>query len=394
MNVGEVKPPASGKNWLTDWAPHPETGQNLDVLDGIRGLAILMVVACHFADHHPKNAVGRFVVATLGAGNMGVPLFFALSGFLVARPFWRQKLKGTDAPALPSGYARRRFWKIYPPLALSILVWLPFYYFQEGNFQYVELAGQWLTGMAFFQSHVSSLFNPVMWSLIVEVHFYMVLPLVFLALKRVSFARGLWVVFLLFLVVPTVYRIWQICEANRFSSHPQIHVLFPSQLDAFALGILLAGWEAGGQLPRGWARAGDVGLALWVLLLPLTGWLESLRYFGMDPQWAGELKRWAFQAASALLLFYAADPQHPRARLLSAPGLRWCGFISFEWYLFHQPVNLWMTGVLERQETSAGVKFLVLAGVFALGLGLAVVVYRFFSLPILKWSRRRPHPLN
>ena len=82
-----------------------------------------------------------------------------------------------------------------------------------------------------------------------------------------------------------------------------------------------------------------VGLVLWVLALLVYAWLypyPQTRGFATD-----ELTLGAFKAAAGCLLFFVADPQHAAARFLSAPWLRWCGIISYEWYLFHRPLILW-----------------------------------------------------
>jgi peptidoglycan/LPS O-acetylase OafA/YrhL len=86
-----------------------------------------MVVFCHHFYVNPKSGPAiLFTGALLESGGQGVQLFFALSGFLISWPFWKRKLTNSAA-IVPPGYSRRRFWKIYPPLALSLVIFTPCY---------------------------------------------------------------------------------------------------------------------------------------------------------------------------------------------------------------------------------------------------------------------------
>jgi peptidoglycan/LPS O-acetylase OafA/YrhL len=91
------------------------------------------------------------------------------------------------------------------------------------------------------------------------------------------------------------------------------------------------------------------------------------------------------------LLCYIADPRHPRAQLLARPWLRWCGIISYEWYLFHQPIIFWARTSFGPAGGNVLKYGLVAGGSFVVGLAVAILVYRCFSLPILRRGRAR-HP--
>jgi peptidoglycan/LPS O-acetylase OafA/YrhL len=95
----------------------------------------------------------------------------------------------------------------------------------------------------------------------------------------------------------------------------------------------------------------------------------------------------AAKIAAGCLLFFVADPAHPVARLLCAPWLRWCGIISYEWYLFHQPIIVWARQSFGPAGGNSFRFAAIVGGSLLLGLIIAAATYRFFSLPILKYGR-------
>ena len=369
------------KHWLDAWHVNHSANRDYDFIDGLRGVAILMVVICHHFYVNPKSGPATlFAGALIEAGGGGVQLFFTLSGFLISWPFWKRKF-AQSAIVVPPGYYRRRFWKIYPPLALSLVVFTPFYVLIHHDWSYIALAGQWLAGIPFLLP-VSGKLNPVMWTLVIEVQFYAVLPLIFLMLKKVSPKACLWVVTSLFLLVPVSV---QILAGWHPTFYPEINSYFPSGLDSFCLGVLLAGLENMGMVKKSWARLGILGVALWLLALLGLAWNiahpsgeSSLYYQGLG---------WVEKIASGCLLGYIANPQHPVARWLCTPVLRWCGIISYEWYLIHQPVTLWAREMFGPADGSFLKYAGIVGGSFIFSLAAAALVYRYYSLPILKFGR-------
>jgi peptidoglycan/LPS O-acetylase OafA/YrhL len=310
-------------------------------------------------------------------------LFFTLSGFLISWPFWKRKANGSES-VIPPGYGWRRFWKIYPPLALSVLLLTPCFILWMGHAPlFLITAGQWLTGLAFLMP-VSGKLNPVMWSLVVEIHFYLILPLLFLLTKPLSARTCLWTISLFIFAVPTTIQ-GITGQAPTFS--PEISDPFFTGLSAFCLGVFLAGIDTLKIWNKGWARVADFGWG--VLLCGLLG----LAWVRVHPQVntgiAPHFFHWVFMLGTGCLLCYATNPKCPRAQWLCAPWLRWCGIISYEWYLFHQPMIYW------SREFFGGAggglfKYAFILGVpLVLSLTISALVYALFSLPILKYGRAR-----
>src|SRR4029453_8643404 len=93
-------------------------------LDGMRALAALGVLVCHVAlqvGFSPHNRFGHYFARL----DVGVAVFFVLSGFLLYRPFVARRMDGRPRPS-PRDYLRNRFLRIFPGywLALTLLdVW-------------------------------------------------------------------------------------------------------------------------------------------------------------------------------------------------------------------------------------------------------------------------------
>jgi peptidoglycan/LPS O-acetylase OafA/YrhL len=369
--------------WLDAWHVNPSVNREYDFIDGLRGVAILMVLACHFPYINPQSGTAlHFISGMLGACGHGVTLFFALSGFLISWPFWKRKIAGSGQ-VVPAGYGWRRFWKIYPPLALSVLLLTPFYVIWKDDWSFVPIAGRWLAGLPFFVP-VSGKLNPVMWTLVVEVQFYMVLPVLFICLRRVSPKNCLWILTFVFLLIPNAARdIFGLTP----TFHPDINSYFPSALDSFYLGILVAGLENLGSLKKAWAGWAMAGVILWPLTLLVAAWFSihpESNTFAMK-----EVVGWMAKLAAGCLLFLVANVRHPLARMLCAPWLRWCGIISYEWYLCHQPMIGWARGTFGPAGGNLFKYGAIVGGSFLASLMVAALAYRFFSLPILKFGRAK-----
>jgi len=379
---GEIRKGA----WLDKWHVAPSNTKSYDFLDGIRGIAILMVVACHLLYVNPTQSEGiRLIFGFFAAGTYGVTVFFALSGFLISLPFWKHKANGTVPNLLR--YAKRRFWKIAPPLALSILLLTPIYVYLHGNSAaYWDTAFKWLTGQAFVIP-VSGKLNPVMWSIIVEVHFYVLLPLLFLCLRKLSYPATLRLLFLMFLLIPPLARWIYSSYGQEFSIHPLIKVHFPSMLDPFAAGILVAGLYQSGKLRASIAKCAPLGLFGLIIALWLSSW--AVTYGTPHAGLCHKIAHLLVILSTGLLLTFVANPQAASRWFLDNPVLRWLGIISYEWYLLHQALFWFTWKILGNADGSVMIYLTKVMVPGVISLILAAIFYRFFSLPILVATRGR-----
>ena len=157
---------------------------HLVALDGVRGLAILMVLLVHFvANMQPTTQVERTIVLVTGYGNYGVDLFFVLSGFLITGILY----DGRNKPHYFRNFYMRRLLRIFP-LYYGVLAFVfflaPLIPLLRGptlDYLVENQAWAWLYAV---NIHVAkhgewslSYINHF-WSLAIEEHFYLFWPLV------------------------------------------------------------------------------------------------------------------------------------------------------------------------------------------------------------------------
>jgi peptidoglycan/LPS O-acetylase OafA/YrhL len=233
----------------------------------------------------------------------------------------------------------------------------------------------------------------------IEIHFYLLLPLAYLLLRRWS-SHADWWTFLLFLLVPSAVRLATYApgpvDLPFFSWHAN---LLPRALDYFAPGILFAiVWrryrrsEPAARAARLLAPAGAVLLVLYFVLHAYLR-RDLLAPGGRDlapPIWIFELFRALPALAAFLLLFVLYLPaQHWLPRALSFRPLTFIGLVSYEWFLFHQPPVKFLTEKLGNAQGSLWIYLGRTVLPMAATLALAAAIYFWFSAPILAWTKRR-----
>jgi peptidoglycan/LPS O-acetylase OafA/YrhL len=160
--------------------------RHVPALDGLRAIAVLMVLLCHF-----QLATPHWIWRVLHQGGFGVYLFFVLSGFLITRILLSEKNK----PAYFRNFYARRTLRIFPlyygVLALQFWVLLPIFptpriladaHYQGWLWAYGYNILTAVKGHFVFSSDWMWLGH--FWSLAVEEQFYVVWPFIVLALGR------------------------------------------------------------------------------------------------------------------------------------------------------------------------------------------------------------------
>ena len=377
---------------LKGWFVAPSSGIHLDVADGLRGLAILLVVCAHGFYFNPDGPRLLAIIGSfLSTGWVGVPIFFVLSGFLISLPFFRSRLNGAEF-VYPRGYATRRILKIIPPFYLVIAILALFYFFRYRDNSYFRIGAAWATGIAHFK-YIPQYFNTSFWSLWVEVGFYVLLPILFFAIRRASIRVAGWTIFSILLILPFVSRslTWPYgADAGELAF---VMRRFPSSLSNFGWGVLFSAiYVSISRQPdkRRFARFGYAGMALLGLSCGLFAAMVLKSPPGSAPgRLQVELSSLLPGVSAFLLLFFAFDPSCSGARLFCSGKLRFLGIVSYEWFLLHQPVQMQVRELAVNSHGNLLRYLLVVVTPSLLTLALAALIYHRFSLPILRFGRAK-----
>jgi peptidoglycan/LPS O-acetylase OafA/YrhL len=322
------------KSTVTAARPDPRLTGHMPALDGVRGLAIAMVLAVHFVGNteamNPFEKVATFIC---GYGEYGVDLFFVLSGFLITGILFDAR---EGAHYFRNFYVRRAL-RIFPlyfgvlGVLFLILPHIPF--FQRPSLEYLEQhqSWAWLYGANVFIAK-SGDFNLTyiqhFWSLAVEEHFYLVWPLVvWLAPERLLLR-----VALMILALSIALRIGSTIVGL---SPVAIYVLTPYRLDALVLGGFLSVYA---RRPGGLTRiegflkpvaigTGAVLVAAFAFNRFTSAGLEILR----------AIRAMLITALLATLLLAALTSKADSlvGRVFHSKVLRFFGKYSYGLYVFH-----------------------------------------------------------
>lgn len=317
--------------------------------EGLRALCAFGVLAYH-AGTFTGVTWGRDA-SVGGAGpwlqhlNVGVSIFFVLSGFLLFRPFVIAQLSGEVRPRF-GRYLVRRLTRIYPAYWVALFV--------TTRVLDVNL-GDWWGHLRFYALIQIYWGDTVLgglvqaWSLCTEVSFYLFLPFWVLALCRRSgtFDQQ---VRRHYLGLAGLYAVGIVVRSQlRAGGHAVGYGTLPANCDLFAIGMALAVASAAaavrGRAPGGLARTvGDLPGVAWLAALCCYAGVVSLRYpYGFDPPTVAQevFREVLFGFVAALVVapgvFGPQDQGWVRAALRWRP-LMAAGVVSYGIYLWHLTV--------------------------------------------------------
>lgn len=308
-------------------------GDSVSVLDGIRGLAVLIVLASH------TNSFGLS-----GQGSVGVFLFFALSGFVLTLPF-------ADRPERI--FQPREFWHYFANRALRIVP----------AFTVAVLFLRWYMDKSWTWACLNLSFYAGwnhLWSVAEEVQFYLLFPLVVAALAQLSSLA--WRIAALAAMIGLA---WTLRDLHR------VDILVDGVSREFYFYFFLAGmlscltYRTLGR--RSVARGVDAIAAVAVLaLFYLNGWQHP------EPWCALFI---------LLLTGMTINEDAFTSRMLRSWIMRHIGLLSYSLYLFHFTVSTWLSalGLVESE---------LFAATFALTYVIAIASYLLVEKPFLMLKPR------
>jgi peptidoglycan/LPS O-acetylase OafA/YrhL len=354
-------------------------------LDGVRGIAILMVVVYH-AFHFSVSPMTGFISRLASYGFAGVDLFFVLSGFLITGILLNAK---GQAGYFRNFYARRalRIWPLYYLLLLLSFGVVPLLAIVAHlhSDQAALLSGRnplvyiLLLQNLWYAGSVGPTLLTMTWSLAIEEQFYFAWPWLVLLCSR----KKLTYILAAILVLSPLVRLWARLHGVSVDT---IYFLTCFRLDGLSLGALVALYCKSPffSLPRTkWvavaALAAGVPGSLWLLaghskvLWPLLYSVLALASTG-----AVTFAIWCCQSNS---LFGSPF----RAR-----WLRYVGQVSYCLYLVHQPIYVFLSGKLVKNHlgtgTSVALSVMVLG--FVVSLSIASLSWCLFESQVSKLKSR------
>jgi peptidoglycan/LPS O-acetylase OafA/YrhL len=379
--------------------------------DGLRALACLLVVWHHTTQRFNPDTSAAWIkgIHFLGMrGEVGVSLFFVLSGCLLSLPFWNSLINADPAPSLRL-YAINRAARIIPAYWFNLLfcTLIALWVFDQ-NVNWWRL----ISGFFFINSyHYSSFFpaelNGPLWSIGLEVSCYVLLPMV------------------LFVIIKTTRRV-PFAIAGMIGWICALQLLNPWIINAFMTSDKLKGWQ------YGFTGGAKQWLPYWNISSFFTQFLcgslaalviITLRTRGTLKSFTFDLSAILFATAAILLVAIKLVPGAPDSftkqpyvapfyailmaavlvsasmsthiyRILDNKLFRWIAKLSFSIYLWH----MFLIVIIERKIFDNYVYYgltdiwqwiLISSIVLAVSIAIAAMSWRFVESPILQFARRK-----
>lgn len=364
---------------------------HVPALDGIRGLAVLLVLVYHFTlNMTGQDFVTKAILKVTAAGWCGVDLFFVLSGFLITGIL-------ADTNGGPhryrTFYARRalRIFPLYYFLLAAVFISLRW---ASGVFGPIEaFQGTWLWLILYAANAlvvVRGGWYPLshFWSLAVEEHFYLFWPAVIFELGRVAALR----ICIVLVVIALLLRFWLVAHGAVLAAY----CLTPCRIDAIAIGAFMALAIRGpGGVHRTLAVLRRIGAASAAAIVVIAFTRNGLPFYDPVVQTVGYLCLDLLFASLILLSFTEEQDRHLKG-FFESPPLRWLGRYSYGLYVYNSMFLLVAEGasLMPRLVAYTGSSvasqlfYILIASVSTLT--AAWLSWHLLEKPILKLKRHFP----
>ena len=386
------------------------TRRHFASLDGYRGIAALLVILCHVALISGLN--GR-TASTFGPylarADVGVAIFFVLSGFLIYRPFAAAQIAGAKTMGWRAFY-RRRALRILPAywVALTVVAYVLHAPAFTGSHRPI-----WHYLLLHVYSTNQVIGGPVQqsWSLATEISFYAFVPIYAWAIRRgrvhrspqrqIGYELGGAAALILGSIGLKLIAVVIHLSPARFG---QLGTWLPFRLDSFGIGMFLAIVSTWSERPHGPA----LKVTSW-RFFPAVAWAGAAFVFWATSTQFGfplgpilttrqaALMSVLYPATAVLALLpglFGPDHQGLFRRIMQTRVMVFLGLISYGLYIWHEAwlsPNLWFRWTGYRQLDAPFWQLLV--GTLALTIPVAAASYYLVELPALKFKNRRVRAL-
>jgi peptidoglycan/LPS O-acetylase OafA/YrhL len=365
-------------------------------MDGLRAFAALSVVAFHV-----DGQTGAYHSTTWGSallrGNIGVTVFFVISGLLLYRPFVEARLGGLPTRSL-GAYLTSRALRLLPAYWTALLILglgpLHTYVFSSDWWRYAFLLQVYDERTMFGAISVA-------WTLCVEASFYLLLPALAWAIgrivTRVSPSQRVGVELALLAALGAASLLSRLVDG--WGPGSVWSQSLPGTMHWFVLGMLLAvistAVEAG-ALER-WQRLGGRPVLAWaaagVLLIPVFALTAGDGGNVGDYSLGGQLAYGLFALALVWPAAWPGSADSRIGRVLAHPLAAWLGLISYGIYLWHVNVITELDPYVVRIDGDGGVGVhYALLALLAIGGAILVAALSYYVVerPSLRRKPRRP----
>jgi peptidoglycan/LPS O-acetylase OafA/YrhL len=361
----------------------PDFSRRIPQLDGLRGVAIALVLAFHYVNFAVETGAPRwmgFLIRPTSLGWSGVDLFFVLSGFLIGGIL----LDARESSNYFRVFYRRRVCRIFP-LYFAFLVVI----FVVGHFARPPLQDifrpeiPWLPLVTFCQNFWMAIHNMLgagavnpTWSLAVEEQFYLTLPAVIYFVKP---SRLIWIVTAGIVAAPLI-RLTIFLVNPRLTA--ALYVLLPCRMDSLLLGVAAAYLL---RRPGAWEFASKHRNHLWtaIELLTVVCALFLIRASMTDP--LTMLLGYDCLGLLYVCVLVASLVDSRLAGILQTKWLMGLGTIAYGVYLIHPLIfGLCVSALKDSPNRGA------IAAVLALSVTLATakMSWEWFEKPLVRFGHK------
>jgi peptidoglycan/LPS O-acetylase OafA/YrhL len=345
--------------------------KNFPALDWVRGAAALSVFTHHFYQQFLSRAFDNssyFGAFMAHLGSWGVAIFFVLSGFCI---HWGRLLDSSNKGGFqPRIFAIRRFFRIYPAMLFSILLCYELEKYYTSNLLQASSLGSVLAHLTLISSFMVDqrvAVNSVLWSVIVECHFYI---LYWLFWRHFDGIRNVAAVTAVALALGAATFAASVVLAPSGPYRVMLQTIFLASWWSWCFGALIAELIYRKRMPYTSQTVNRVFLFGALLMSILIGLLPH--------PFELHARRFVLPCLAGAFIYFLLNDRYDFSK---ARSILFVGVISYSLYLFH-PVAI-LIGLHSDFAVIFAAVFVLTAGIL-----LAYLSYRFIEIPFIQLGRR------